>query len=121
MAEASFEETRDATRRTRLASERTYLAWWRTGLTSFAVSFGAGRLVPDLSKGTKWPFEAIGVGFAVAGVAFIVQGYQRQKRLEQALQRGDYVPLETRAALLFAGLGVVLGVATIVLVVIHPS
>jgi putative membrane protein len=121
MAEASFEETRDATRRTRLASERTYLAWWRTGLTSFAVSFGAGRLVPDLSKGTKWPFEAIGVGFAVVGVTFIVQGYQRQKRLEQALQRGDYVPLETLAALLFAGLGVVLGLATIVLVVIDPS
>ncbi|HEX6762590.1 MAG TPA: DUF202 domain-containing protein [Gaiellaceae bacterium] len=23
----------DATRRTRLANERTYLAWWRTGLT----------------------------------------------------------------------------------------
>src|SRR5437870_13076633 len=33
-----FDEALDATRRTRLANERTYLAWWRTGLTSLAVS-----------------------------------------------------------------------------------
>jgi putative membrane protein len=44
-----FDEARDATRRTRLANERTYLAWWRTGLTAFAVSLGAGKLVPALT------------------------------------------------------------------------
>src|ERR1043166_8707504 len=47
-----IDEARDATRRTRLASERTYLAWWRTGLTAFAVAFGAGRVVPELTGGT---------------------------------------------------------------------
>ena len=120
MAEPSFDEARDATRRTRLANERTYLAWWRTGLTSFAVSFGAGRLLPELSKGTKWPFEAIGVAFAVVGVAFIVQGYQRQRAVEEALERGQWAPFETREALVFAAVGAVLGLATIVLVVSHP-
>lgn len=54
------------------ASVPIYLAWWRTGLTAFAVSFGASRLVPELSKGAKWPFETIGVAFAVVGVAFIM-------------------------------------------------
>jgi len=116
-----FDETRDATRRTRLASERTYLAWWRTGLTAFAVSFGAGRLVPELSKGAKWPFEVIGVGFAVVGVAFVVFGYTRQKRIEAALARGDYAPLENRAALGFAALGTLLGLATIILIVVQPG
>jgi uncharacterized membrane protein YidH (DUF202 family) len=52
-----FDDARDATRRTRLANERTYLAWWRTGLTALAVSFGAGRLVPQLSGGPNWPFS----------------------------------------------------------------
>jgi putative membrane protein len=116
-----FDEARDATRRTRLASERTYLAWWRTGLTAFAVSFGAGRLVPELSKGAKWPFETIGVAFAVVGVAFIVQGYRRQKRLEDAIARGDYAPLETGTAFVLAAVGALLGLATIVLVVAQPA
>jgi len=52
------DEARDATRRTRLANERTYLAWWRTGLTNFAVSLAAGKLVPELSSGAAWPRAA---------------------------------------------------------------
>ena len=83
MAAARFDEAGDATRRTRLATERTYLAWWRTGLTCLAVGFGAGRLVPDLSQGTNWPFEVIGVAFALVGVGFIVYGYVRQKQVEE--------------------------------------
>ena len=31
-------EAVDATRRTRLANERTYLAWWRTGLASLVTA-----------------------------------------------------------------------------------
>jgi putative membrane protein len=116
-----FDKAGDAIRRTRLASERTYLAWWRTGLTAFAVSFGAGRLVPELSKGAKWPFEIIGVAFALVGVAFVVFGYARQKQVEEALARGDYAPLENRTALAFAVLGALLGLATIVLVVTRPG
>jgi inner membrane protein YidH len=116
-----FDEARDATRRTRLANERTYLAWWRTGLTAFAVSFGAGRLVPELSEGPNWPFEVIGVAFGIVGVAFIGYGYVRQKAVDTALARGDYAPLPNRAALVFAGLGVLLGFATIVLLLVHPT
>jgi putative membrane protein len=106
-------------RRTRLANERTYLAWWRTGLTTLAVSFGAGRLVPELSTGPDWPFEAIGVAFAAVGVAFIAYGYLRQKDVEEALTRGEYAALEKRAALLFAVVGVLLGLATLALMVVH--
>ena len=43
-------ETQDAARRTRLANERTYLAWWRTGLAAFAVCIGIGRIVPGVSR-----------------------------------------------------------------------
>ena len=42
-----LDETRDAARRTRLANERTYLAWWRTRLTSLGpYIIGLGRIVP---------------------------------------------------------------------------
>jgi putative membrane protein len=112
------EELRDATRRTRLATERTYLAWWRTGLTAFAVSFGAGRIVPELAGGAAWPFETIGVVFGLVGLGFIAYGYIRQKQVDEALARGDYAPFDDRAALVFAACGVLLGLATIVLVVV---
>ena len=117
----SFDEARDATRRTRLANERTYLAWWRTGLTTLAVSFAAGRLVPDLSKGARWPFEAIGIGFALVGVAFMAYGYVRQKAVDEALARGEYATLRNQTAFMFSAVGVLLGVATLLLVIVEPS
>ena len=118
---ADLEDRRDATRRTRLANERTYLAWWRTALTTLAVSFGAGRLVPELSGGANWPFELIGVAFAAMGVVFASYGYLRYREVERALDRGDYAGLPDRAAVLFAVAGAALGVATIVVVVLTPS
>jgi putative membrane protein len=116
-----FDEAQDANRRTRLANERTYLAWWRTGLTSFAVSFGAGRLVPELSGGANWPFVAIGVVFGIVGVAFIGYGYVRQQAVDTALARGEYASLPNRVALTFAALGVLLGLTTIALLLVHPN
>lgn len=113
------DDTRDATRRTRLANERTYLAWWRTGLTTFAVSLAAGRLVPELSAGAAWPFEVIGVAFALVGLLFIGYAYVRQKQVEDALQRGEFAPFGTRAGLVFASLGVLLGVGTIAVVLVR--
>ena len=112
------QELRDATRRTRLATERTYLAWWRTGLTAFAVSFGAGKIAPELTGGAAWPYETIGVAFGLVGVGFVGYGYVRQKQVDDALARDDYAPLDDRVALVFAGCGVLLGLATIVLVVV---
>jgi inner membrane protein YidH len=117
----SFDESGDALRRTRLANERTYLAWWRTGLTTFAVSLAAGKLVPELSSGAAWPFEAVGVAFGVVGVLFIAYAYVRQKAVEDALARGEYAPFEVRTALVFAALGVVLGIGTIAVILVQPS
>lgn len=117
----AFDERRDATRRTRLANERTYLAWWRTGLTTFAVSFASGKLVPQLSSGAAWPFEALGVAFAVVGLVFIAYAYLRQKRVEEALARGEYAPFEPRAGLVFAALGMLLGIGTIIVIFVPPS
>ena len=50
-------EVADATRRTLLASERSELAWWRTGLTALAVALGVGRVVPELNRSAvRWPY-----------------------------------------------------------------
>jgi putative membrane protein len=114
-------ETGDALRRTRLANERTYLAWWRTGLATFAVGLAAGKLVPELSRGASWPFELIGVVFAVVGIAFIAYAYVRQRQVEEAVARGGYAPFDPRAGLIFATVGIVLGLGTIVVILVESG
>jgi putative membrane protein len=115
-----FDEAQDATRRTRLANERTYLAWWRTGLTSLAVSLAAGRVVPTLSNGTPWPYEVVGAGFAILGVACIVNAYQREREIDRALRAGRFANLDPRSTVLLTTLGVILGVLTLGLIVVNP-
>jgi putative membrane protein len=108
----------DATRRTRLANERTYLAWWRTGLTAFAVCVGVGRLVPELTGSTLWPYEVVGALYGVLGIGFVLAAYLRVRRVEAALRRGGYAPLTDALAAGLAAAGVVLGVLTVVLVLV---
>ena len=109
-------EVEDATRRTRLATERTYLAWWRSGLTALAVGLAAGKLVPELSSGAAWPYELLGAGYSLLGIAFIFYGYRRQQAVESAVRRGEWAPLDARVALALTGTGIVLGAATVAVV-----
>jgi putative membrane protein len=118
--EAADEETRDAMRRTQLANERTYLAWWRTGLTALAVSLAAGRVVPTLSHGTAWPYELAGAGFAVLGVLCIYTGFQREREIDRALEEGRFATLDPRMNFILTTVGVVLGLFTLGLIVVHP-
>ena len=107
----------DATRRTRLANERTYLAWWRTGLTSIAVSVGIGRITPDVSNVTRWPYEVVGAGFGLLGIAFIWFGYARSRAVEDALNRGSFAPIGFRLPLALVAVGGVLGAAVVLIVI----
>jgi putative membrane protein len=101
--------------------ERTYLAWWRTGLASFAVGLASGKLVPELSHGPAWPFELVGTAFGVVGIALIAYAWLRQKQVEEAIARGSYAPLDTRVSLIFAAAGVILGLGTILVILFESS
>ena len=107
----------DATRRTRLANERTYLAWWRTGLTSLALAVGIGRVVPEVSKTTHWPWELAGVGFGLLGLAFLWFGYARARAVERALDEGSFAPFTQRLAGILLAAGLLLGSVTVVIIV----
>jgi inner membrane protein YidH len=116
----AVEETKDAARRTRLANERTYLAWWRTGLTAIAVCVGLGRIVPGLADVTKWPYELVGAGYGVLGVAFMVLAHVRMRAVEDAVDRGEFARLDARWSLLMLVVGAVLGLAAVALVIFSP-
>ncbi len=115
----SLDEAIDATRRTLLASERTELAWWRTGLTALAVALAVGRVVPGLYRTSqRWPYVVIGVCFAVYGVAVIAYGSIRRRSVERALAEGRFpsAPRLAHGALVAAG--IVLGLLTVVLILL---
>ena len=112
-----FDEARDAVRRTRLANERTYLAWWRTGLTAFAVSLAVGKIVPVLTDVSEWPYQVLGGGFALLGILCLGYGFRRERAVEAAVQAGGFAPSDTRATLALTCLGLALGVLTMVLIV----
>jgi inner membrane protein YidH len=112
-------EVADATRRTRLANERTYLAWLRSALTALAVAIGAGKIVPGVTDVSKWPFEILGAGFAVLALIFAVGGARRFVSVERALDEGHFSALTPREAIAVAVVATALGIATLVLVFVH--
>ena len=114
-----FDEAGDATRRTRLANERTYLAWWRTGLTAFAVSIGSGKLVPALASGATWAYTAIGIGFAVVGVFCSSYAFWRYREVEEAISHGEFAQPGERLVSVLSGLGAALGVLLVVVLLIE--
>ena len=115
-----FDETKDAARRTRLANERTYLAWWRTGLTAIAVCVGLGRIVPGVTDVTKWPYELVGAGYGILGVAFMVLSHVRVRAVEAAVDRGEFARIDARWMVSLLAAGAMLGIGAIVLVVFAP-
>jgi len=107
-------------RRTSLAGERTLLAWWRTGFTAIAVALAVGRVLPALAHhSTRWPYVVVGIGFGLYGIALIAFGTRRIERLNHELG----VPAPDRPVMrsmdVLAVLGALLGVATIVLILVH--
>jgi putative membrane protein len=108
----------DASRRTHLANERTYLAWWRCGLTCLAVGLGAGRLLPSLDHRSRVPYELLGAGFALLGIGFIWFAFIRQRRVAEAVRRGSFEYLDDRLLAAFTAIGVLLGVLLFALVLI---
>jgi putative membrane protein len=108
-------ETADATRRTRLANERTYLAWWRTALATFAVGVGLAGL-PHVTHVTRWPFVVAGILFELLGIVFVVSGALRQRAVESALDRGSFSRMDPGVVVAFSAAGVGLGIVAVVLV-----
>jgi uncharacterized membrane protein YidH (DUF202 family) len=107
----------DQARRTSMAVERTWLAWWRTALGATAGALAVGRFAPNLLNVAPWPYILLGCGYAALAVGLLIVGAQRQRELEQALRTGGDAPLRFRTVGLFTAGGVALAVMTVVLVI----
>jgi uncharacterized membrane protein YidH (DUF202 family) len=107
----------DQERRTSMAAERTWLAWWRTALGATAGALAVGRFAPQLLDVTPWPYILLGCGYAALAIGLAIVGAQRQRQLEHALRTGGHAPLRFRTVALFTVGGVALALLTVVLVI----
>src|SRR3954467_398090 len=86
-----FDQDGDATRRTWLASERTVLAWLRTGLTATAGAPAGGKGGPGpRTRGARWPFVALGACYGILGAAIVAYGLIRGRRVDRAIREGRW-------------------------------
>jgi inner membrane protein YidH len=107
----------EQSRRTMMLNvERTWLAWWRTGLVSAATAVGLGRVAPEVLEGHDWPYVVIGTGYAALAVALLVLGGIRQRSLVRKLQDGRFVDLSGRWVASITIAGSALAVLTMLLV-----
>jgi putative membrane protein len=107
----------DQERRTSMAAERTWLAWWRTALGATAGALAVGRFAPKLLDVAPWPYILLGCGYAALAVGLAIVGAQRQRQLEDALRTGRHAPLSFRTVAVFTTGGVALALLTVVLVI----
>ena len=79
----------DATRRTRLANERTFLAWVRTALAMLAGGVALHALgLPE----TEWVQTTLAVLLVVLGALMTVFALVRWARVERAMRRRQPLP-----------------------------
>jgi uncharacterized membrane protein YidH (DUF202 family) len=99
--------------RTHLAAERTWLAWWRTGLAAAAAGLGVGRLLPEVIGGTTWPYVVLGAGYAAVALGLMLAGGVRLARIRAEVRRGSFEEPDSRWVAVFTAAGVLLTAATL--------
>ena len=104
-------------RRTWLAAERTFLAWWRTGLATAVSAIAVGRVLPEVVQDDAgWPYAANGIGYAVGGVGVFYAGARRHRQIDAGLRDAEFRPLSWRLVLGLSLAGVALTIATMALI-----
>ena len=105
----------DATRRTRLANERTFLAWWRTALGTEGLAVAVGKVLPEVTDDAHWPYVVLGLLLALLGVTLALIGWWRHQVVDHALQGGEEA---LTPPWLVAGLGAFLAAAGVIVAVL---
>ncbi|MDX2453898.1 DUF202 domain-containing protein [Desulfosarcina sp.] len=102
--------------RTRLAKERTFAAWLRTGLSAVGVGLGLVKLLPAVEP--RWMMQLIGMLFIGAGGIVFVIGYKTYHTVIRKLEEEGYTGIPS----IFMGgltcmflLGTILGSVLIIL------
>ena len=109
----------DVTRRTRLAAERTWLAWWRSGIAAATAAIAVGGVVPDLVDGGRTAYVVLGAGYAALASWMFLAAALRRRAVDRALERGDYESVSDGPVLALTVAGIALSLGTLAVIVAH--
>ena len=76
-----------ADERTRMAAERTFAAWLRTGLTLVAGGLATARLLTSIEPG--WLVRAMGVILIVLGGTIFALGFRTYRELSKEMKEEE--------------------------------
>ncbi len=107
----------DVTRRTRLAAERTWLAWWRSGIAAATAAVAVGGVVPELVEGGRTAYVLLGAGYAALAAGVFVAGALRRRQVDAALAKGEYERVSEGAVLALTVAGMVLALGTLAVII----
>jgi putative membrane protein len=110
----------DVTRRTRLAAERTWLAWWRSGIAAATAAVGVGGVVPQLVDDGRTAYAVLGAGYAALAAAMFVGAALRRGEVERALDRGGFARVSDSAVVALTVAATVLALGTLAVIVAQP-
>lgn len=106
--------------RTHLATERTYAAWLRTGLSVAAGGIAVARLVPEPARGSLLSL-GLGIVFVMLGIGIMAYGARQfadtTRRLCQ--ERNRPIPTSPRSAYVLTALVSVLLIAVLLFLWTH--
>lgn len=100
-----------------MASERTWLAWWRSALVATAGALAVGRVAPQALHVATWPYIILGVGYGILAVGMTLVGARRHRRLTDHTLNAAQSSVGTRSISAFTAGGVALALCTIALVI----
>jgi uncharacterized membrane protein YidH (DUF202 family) len=110
----------DVTRRTRLAAERTWLAWWRSGVAAATAAVGVGGVVPELVDGSRTPYIVLGAGYALLAAVIFVGAAVRRDQVNRALDAGGYRDVGELGVLALTLMATALALGTLAIILIQP-
>lgn len=100
----------DSRARTHLANERTFLAWFRTGVTLIALGVAAGQLL--IGESGFGLSRVLALGVVAAGIALLLIGRARYVASRVMIDAGTFRPASSSVNFsvgLFVLAGVVAG------------
>ena len=110
----------DVTRRTLLAAERTWLAWWRSGIAAATAAVAVGGVVPELVDRGRTAYVILGARYAALATAVFAGAALRRYRVQRALERGEFEAVGERGVLALTLVAMLLSLATLAVIIVQP-